>query len=290
MDTSTSFSLREHLEGNEKEVFSLIITGSICQVATHEKKDLWISSTLWRISTDIENHNQVLYNKEAFLAYFRKYILSPDGSLLIFGKDCKQNQNDSLEMRMKTQNKRRGHNAIFIIVSDVPDLTRLLRRILRYCSIKVIQLKVNDFSEDVDVSKSSVSVVSVAAYNGAENSNSDVNQVQCIHDLAHLAVGLQLKEILERMDPPQKKYNTRSLTVKGKDLIKNFEVTDKEGNVYIKGFHGEVVKTKVTQEGELRCNVKFEDGCEETMHLEELLGKYEECILNLYFFFIQNHI
>lgn len=245
---------------------------------------------LWGILTDlIKSHHQELHTKEDFLAFFRKYFLSPDGSLLMFGKDC-EHQDYSLEVRMGLQNERRGHKAIFIIVSDVPELTRLLKRILRKCSIIAIELKAKDFSDDVNVSESSV--VS-AILNGADNSNNDVNQMQRILDLVHLAISLQMKEALEQTDPPQKKqkkHNTRKSATVGMNLVKNFQVTDEEGNVYIKGSRGEVVEKK-SQDEHYIYDVKFEDGLKESMEFEEVIGKESSRhILNLCFVLIFNPI
>lgn len=261
------------------------------QVALHKKENDWDYNMLWDILTDlIKSQNQELHTKEDFLAFFRKYFLSPDGSLLMFGKDC-EHPNDSLEVRMGLQNKRRGHKAIFIIVSDVPELTDLLKQILRKCSIIAIELRAKDFSDDVNVSKSSV--VS-AILNGADNSNNDVNQMQRILDLVHLAISLQLKEALEQTDPSQKKqknYNTRNSVSVGMNLVKNYEVTDAEGNVYIKGFRGEVDEKKHSQDKHQIYDVKFEDGLKETMDFEEVIGKeLSRFILNLcfiLFFFTQ---
>lgn len=261
------------------------------QVALHKKENDWDYNMLWDILTDlIKSQHQELHTKEDFLAFFRKYFLSPDGSLLMFGKDC-EHPNDSLEVRMGLQNKRRGHKAIFIIVSDVPELTDLLKQILRKCSIIAIELRAKDFSDDVNVSKSSV--VS-AILNGADNSNNDVNQMQRILDLVHLAISLQLKEALEQTDPSQKKqknYNTRNSVSVGMNLVKNYEVTDAEGNVYIKGFRGEVDEKKHSQDKHQIYDVKFEDGLKETMDFEEVIGKeLSRFILNLCFilFFYSN--
>ena len=275
IDTTGSCTLRNHLGGKEiVEVFSVVITAAFFQVAIHKKEDLWTTSSFWKHCAD-SLKNLGLQNekgKKALLAYVLRYILSPDGSFLMFGDD-NEYQNKSLQVRMKTQYERRGHDPIFIIVSDVPENTLLLTQILRRCSIEVIELKAKDFSSDANVSQ--LSAVSAAILNAAKNSNDDVNQMSGV-DLVQVGIALVLEKDLEQTEPPKKKSNyIRTLTTKGQNLIKNFEITDEEGNVDIKGIRGTVVKKKKSQGANVIYNIKFEDGHEETMDDEEVIGKEE---------------
>lgn len=129
----------------------------------------------------------------------------------MFGLDCNY-QHFTLEMRMNIKNLKRGHKAIFFLVSDVPELSLLYRNILESCSIEVVELKAKDFSKVTNVSTVLAACMST---------NFDVTKVKSVHDLVHFAVALALKNRKKEDKQTQKRHKTPSLSSK-ESLPSNF--------------------------------------------------------------------
>lgn len=190
IDNLSTFALTDELRGNEKIVFSLIISSSESRVALHGEKNYWIPTASWEISRGLQNYNVDLGNTETCLGIINRYFLTGNGSVQVFGLDC-EHENFSLETRMNIQNCKRGHGVIFFILSDVPHLTRLYQAILEACSIKVIEM----------------------------------NKVTSFCNLAHLVFAKVLKDCIEEIKANgqvQQRYRTRSSNKKHPDGLEEY--------------------------------------------------------------------